>query len=164
MGKEIAERGHIAALYKYWQSLNGGAAPARNLLDPAAIKPLLPHIYLVEFKTDPFRVYYRLSGTATDRWNGVPLSGHYLDEFLVADKYDANRHVIQAYEQAFRSGEAVFGSYIWPTRGGYKAEIRFGLFPLTVGGIVAQAIAIEDYEPAPVSDEWISMRTAAEWR
>lgn len=164
MVNDFAESGHIAALSRYWQSLNGGEAPARAQIDPVAIKPLLPHIYLVEFRTDPFRVYYRLSGTATDQWNGIPLSGRYLDEFLVGDKYGANRHVIDSYEQVWRTGRPVIGHYLWPTRGGYKADVHFGLFPLTVDGLVAQAISTEDYEAVPFSDEWISMRAAAERR
>ncbi len=154
-GKAISESGHIGALYRYWLSLNNGAAPARDQIDPAAIKPLLPHVYLVEFTTDPFRVHYRLSGTFTDEWNGFPLSGRYLDEFLVGDKYGANRVVIDCYEQAWRSGEAVFGHYPWPTRGGYKTDVKFGLFPLTFNGAVAQAISTEDFDMTPASDPWM---------
>lgn len=71
--------------FDYWDSLrNGRAIPARADLDPAAIKPLLPHIVLMDVlrNTDPdwpldFR--YRLIGTQMDammngRYTGLRMS------------------------------------------------------------------------------------------
>ena len=63
-------------------ALGGGAAPERALLDPPRLKALLPYIYIAEFEDEPFRVRYRLTGTAVDEWLGVSVVGHYLDEFL----------------------------------------------------------------------------------
>jgi hypothetical protein len=151
----ISESGNIGALYRYWLSLNNGAVPARDLIDPAAIKRLLPHIYLVAFETDPFRIHYRLSGTFADQWNGLSLAGRYLDEFLVNDAYGGNRLVHDSYERVWRTGEPVFGSYQWPTRSGYMTETRFGLLPLTQGGIVTQAISAEDFDMAPIGDSFM---------
>lgn len=156
--KQIWESGHIGALYRYWASLNNGKAPERAQIDPAAIKSLLPHIYLVEFKTDPFRVYYRLSGTFADQWNGFPLAGRYLDEFVVADPHGALRLVLEEYERVWRTGEPAFGRYQWPTRGGYITEMKVGLLPLTVDGRVAQAIATEDFDMAPAWDPWVPLK------
>lgn len=150
-----AESGHIATLHRYWQSLNGGETPPRALVDPAAIVPLLPHVYIVEFDADPFRVRFRLVGTAADAWNGINLVGRCLDEFLPTDTYGANRILIDHYRQAWESGQPSFGSYQWRSRADYRTDVKFGLFPLTIGGKVAQAISIEEIEAAPIADEWV---------
>lgn len=145
---------NAAALFAYWRSLNGGETPARAQFDPTAIPSLLPPIYLVEFEADPFRVRYRLTGTKADEWNGFNITGRYIDEFLANDRYGANRILLDTYQAAWQSGRAVFSSYPWPTRSGVKIAVGFGVFPLTINGIVAQALAIEDIGTAPVADDW----------
>lgn len=157
MSISVSKPGGIAALSAYWHSLAGGATPSRSQIDLAAIVPLLPYLYLVEFKSDPFRVYYRLSGTATDIWNGITLQGRYLDDFLEGDKFGANRHVIDSYEKAQRTGQPVIDHYLWPSRSGFKTDVHFGLFPLTIDGKVAQAISIEEFDPLAISDSWVEM-------
>lgn len=161
MGMGLAASGFIDALEKYWHALNGGATPSRAQLDPAHIKHLLPHVYIVEFDPDPFRVRFRLVGTAADAWNGFSLVGRCLDEFLATDDYGANRILIDCYRRAFDSGQPAFGSYPWPSRAGYRSEVRFGLFPLTIDGKVAQAISIEEIEAAPIADEWVPFEDPA---
>jgi hypothetical protein len=39
---QIDMRPNMRQLFAYWQSLAGGTAPERHLVDPQAIKPLLP--------------------------------------------------------------------------------------------------------------------------
>lgn len=157
MSISVSKPGGIAELGAYWHSLAGGRTPSRAQLDPAAIVPLLPYIYLTQLETDPFRVYFRLSGTATDIWNGITLQGRYLDEFLVGDKFGANRHVIASYEIAWRTGQPVIDHYIWPSQSGLKTDIKFGIFPLTVDGRISRAIAIEEFDPLAISDSWVEM-------
>lgn len=161
MKDEIARHGKVATLHAHWQSLAVGATPARAQVDPAAIKPLLPYIYIVDFETEPFRVRFRLTGTLADQWNGFSLTGRYLDEFLKHDQYGANRILIDGYQQAFRSGRPVIGQYHWPTRSGYNTVVDFGLFPLTVEGVVAQAISIEDVGDVPIADEFVPFEDPA---
>jgi hypothetical protein len=43
----------------------------------------------------------------------------------------------------------VFGTYSWPTRAGYRLEVRFGMFPLRLGEQIQQCLAIEDYSGFP---------------
>ncbi|WP_374653864.1 PAS domain-containing protein [Dongia sp.] len=149
MSQETEPKGSVAALLRYWRSLAGGAAPQRSDIDPAAIKLLLPYLYIVRYETGPFRVRYVLTGTETDRWNGFSLTGRYIDEFLSADKYGANRHLLGCYIRAYETGAPVFGTYDWPTRAGTMLEVRFGMFPLRVGESIAQCLAIEDYSGFP---------------
>jgi hypothetical protein len=155
---------NVAGLFKYWRSLNDGRAPARAQFDPMAIPTLLPPIYLVEFEPDPFRVRYRLTGTKADEWNGFNITGRYIDEFLVNDRHGANRILIDTYREAWQSGRATFSSYKWPTRSGVKIAVGFGVFPLTIDGIIAQALAIEDIGTAPVADDWVPFEDPAKRR
>lgn len=155
MSDHDAPRDLISRLHEYWSSLNGGAAPARASFDPAAIKPLLPHLYIVAFEAEPFRVRFRLAGTKADEWNGFSLVGRYVDEFLQNDHTGANRILQDAYQRAWRSGQPVFDTYPWPTRAGEQIGVKFGVFPLTVDGVIAQAISIEDVAPKAIDDEWV---------
>ncbi|HVZ02619.1 MAG TPA: PAS domain-containing protein [Dongiaceae bacterium] len=140
-----ASKGSIEALHRYWDSRAGGLAPQRSDIDPADIKPLLPFLYIVRYERDPFRVRYILTGTEADRWNGFNLTGRCVDEFLGTDINSANRILLDAYTRAFDTAAPVFGTYSWPTRAGYTLEVRFGMFPLRVGELIRQCLAIEDY-------------------
>lgn len=153
--------GSIETLARYWHSLARGQTPERALVDPAAIKPLLPFLYIVEYEFDPFRVRYILTGTEVDVWNGFNLTGRYVDEFLVPDPTGANRILHDCYAAAQASGQPVLGSYHWPTRAGYQLDVGFGMFPLLVGGIVRQCLAIEDYSSFPADAEGIPFEDPA---
>jgi hypothetical protein len=148
-------KGSIEALHRYWNSRAGGLAPQRSDIEPADIKPLLPFLYIVRYESEPFRVRYILTGTETDRWNGFSLTGRYIDEFLATDINGANRILLDAYTRAFETAAPVFGTYSWPTRAGYRLDVRFGMFPLRVGAPIQQCLAIEDYSgfsPAMAED------------
>lgn len=70
--------------YEYWNAKRGPRAmPARADLDPAEIKPLLPHVVLMDVlrnaHTRPLDFRYRLIGTAVDahslgRYTGMLMS------------------------------------------------------------------------------------------
>jgi hypothetical protein len=159
MKKEPA--GSLDILLRYWQSLGGGETPERALVDPAALKPLLPFLYIVEYEFDPFRVRYILTGTEVDVWNGFNLTGRYVDEFIATDTTGANQTLLDCYTQAQAHGRPIFGSYNWPTRAGYPLEVRFGLFPLKVNGVIRQCLAIEDYSSFPAEAEGIPFEDPA---
>jgi hypothetical protein len=133
----------VADLHRYWASLNGGSAPERASIDPEAIKSLLPHTMLVAFEFRPFRVRYRLTGTAIDAATGFRVTGRYLDEFAMEPFKDGVMQVHQAYERAAISATPQVGTYPslspWPE----EHRVPYGIFPLTVAGKIAQAIAIE---------------------
>jgi len=60
--KRRIENIDIGRLREYWESLNNGMPPERNLIDPESITELLPYMLLVDFESEPFRVRYRLTG------------------------------------------------------------------------------------------------------
>lgn len=143
------------ALMAYWASLNGGATPTRLSFDPSAIKALLPYIYLTEIRHDPFRVYYRYTGSMVDEWNGAVLTGTYLDDMLADDDTGAIRTLLDAYRRAAQTGQPVFDRYVWPIRGGYHADVLFGVYPMTIDGVVRQCLSIEEYDPNPRAEDWL---------
>lgn len=153
--------GSLEALRRYWHSLAQGDTPERALLDPAAIKQLLPFLYIAEYETGPFRVRYILTGTEVDLWNGFNLTGRYIDEFIPADTTGANQILLDGYAQARNTGQPVFGTYHWPTRSGYPLEVKFGLFPLKVNGTIRQCLGIEDYSSFPADAEGIPFEDPA---
>lgn len=136
---------NMQQLFVYWQSLAGGTAPERHLVDPQAIKRLLPYLMIVEFTDAPFRVRYRLTGTRVDEQTGLNLTGRYLDEFRHGDGEAAIHHLEDSYRQCIKTGMPFHGLYEWKSRAGYTKQIGFGLFPLCVEGIIRQCLSIEDY-------------------
>lgn len=142
---KLGMRPNVRQLFAYWQSLAHGAAPERHLVDPGAIKPLLPYLMLVEFFEDPFRVRYRLTGTRVDELTGVNLTGRYLDEFRHGEGMNAIQHLEEGYRQCAGSGVPYQGLYDWRSNSGYVKQIGFGLFPLRINGVVRQCLSIEDY-------------------
>lgn len=70
------------ALSEYWQSLQREAAdgvPTRSMLDPSAIKPLLPYLVLHDLAT-PGKSIMRLVGTAITQRIGLdPTGRNYLE-------------------------------------------------------------------------------------
>lgn len=152
------QRDPISALSSYWSGLAQGQAPERALFSPRAITPLLPLVLLAEFEHDPFRVRYRLTGTLVDRWNGINITGRYLDELTDQGGHGAIAMLQAGYQQCCESAEPVIGAYDWSDRHGGVLKVRFGLFPLRLNGVVAQCLAIEDYSALPHSYEGPMLR------
>lgn len=81
-GKTLVGVEAFDQLTQYWRGLQAradGAVPTRASFNPAEIVPLLPHIFLLERKSDS-HLEIRICGTALDELTGVPVSGlNYLD-------------------------------------------------------------------------------------
>jgi hypothetical protein len=148
----------VAAFATYWSSLAQGRVPERALLAPEAIIPLLPLLLLVEFETEPFRVRYRLTGTQVDQWNGMSIVGRYLDDLIREDPNPVFRQLAASYRACHDSAQPVMGDYEWPTRQGGILNVRFGMFPLLLKGVVRQCVAIEDYRALPHRYEHVTWR------
>lgn len=136
---------NLELLLGYWRGLAGGAVPERAQIDPAALKPFLPCLLIVEFETNPFRVRYRMTGTKVDQISGRILAGHYLDEFATGTADGAIKDLIASYEGCWRTGEPYIGSYTWPSEHGYDMKVWYGLYPLKINGEIRQCLAMEDY-------------------
>lgn len=132
-------------------------APPRHLLDPADIQLLLPDIVLVEFETDPFRVRFRLTGTQVDEVNGANLTHAYLDDFDDGHDSKALAPLIESYRQAWQHGKAVVFTYRWRTLRGQMIDVCCGIFPLTMDGVVREAVAIEEFVITDALDKPLPM-------
>jgi hypothetical protein len=137
----------IKELHGYWLKIRGDRPmPARKDIDPAAIKGLLPNIFLVEFATDPFRVRYRLAGTAVVERAKFDYTGRFLDEIdFGADEPEDWQ---EFYRQVWQRKAPLFGQAAELLDADRRSEVpyEFCILPLSVGGVnVTGAIALEDY-------------------
>jgi hypothetical protein len=71
----------LATLLDYWHQKRGERAmPARSDIEPVELKTLLPHIFMVDVEYEPFRLRYRLIGSALVGVLGQDIKGKYLDQ------------------------------------------------------------------------------------
>jgi hypothetical protein len=98
-------------LYEYWLSIRPPAGlPGRQHVDPAAIRALLPYVFIVDLSREPLRFRYRLVGTAYRELMGCDLTGAYFDEVHPGFTGVIKAQYIAAVEQrrpAYRKGRAM---------------------------------------------------------
>jgi len=72
----------IAAIHAYWQGIRPAPdlLPGRQHFEPLDVPDLLPHIWLVDVERKPFRLRFRLVGTAHVEIRKRDLTGCYVDE------------------------------------------------------------------------------------
>jgi hypothetical protein len=71
----------LQALYEYWNTRRGARPmPSRNDIDPVDLKPLLPHLILIDVVPDPRRYVYRLVGTHEVEMRGADPTGKAVEE------------------------------------------------------------------------------------
>jgi len=134
----------VRALHAWWLAHRGPLGlPDRRALDPAALRPLLPNLFIADLEHDPFRVRYRLVGTKAVRNTGFDFTGRYLDELMAKDP---EVPWIEYYRTVYESRAPLMGSATVSASSGGTFTYEFGMFPLTQGGTeVTQIAAVEDY-------------------
>jgi hypothetical protein len=76
----ILHAGELARLYAYWNAVRGQRRmPAREDIDPVALRDILPHIVMVDVEREPLRFRYRLVGTYVNSISGRDITGLYAD-------------------------------------------------------------------------------------
>lgn len=131
----------ILALHDYWKSkCNDVVPPPRSAIEPAEIRPLLPYLLLVDLDADPFRIVYRLVGTAVVRWHGEDFTSRVHD--AVASLADSG--IEQSYRQAAGSKAPVFGRTALYAGDQSWIGFDYAVFPLSDNGkTVNKCLAIE---------------------
>ncbi len=103
----------IDRAYRYWLSIcPRDRLPGRQHLDPLAIpRDLLPGIWLLDVQHEPFRLRYRLVGTAIVAAIGRDVTGMWLDDahphvLKQADFFERYRRVVATQQPSRRRGPA----------------------------------------------------------
>ena len=99
----------VRLLHDDWRSLRpgDGGLPARRDIDPAQIVRLLPGIWMLDVHRAPFRLRYRLAGTAVVAAHQRELTGLWFDEAhedLPGNFFERYRAVVETHEPSWRRG------------------------------------------------------------
>lgn len=133
-------------LFSYWRDNHRDGLPLyRREVDPSAIKPILPFILLGDIEPAPFRVLFRLVGTAVAEFSRRDFSGKYLDEL----GYDTRDSIEWAdcYRYIHRHRVGVIGVNRLSFAEGGHTSYEFAILPLRREDDPAGSfIAIETYE------------------
>lgn len=135
-----------ALLLNYWNTLRRGRSfPRRDEVDPAALKPVLPHLMITGIEHDPLRVFYRLVGTEIVRFAKFDFTGCYADALHFQD--DEGADWTAYYREAVAARQPGIGQTVWTVSGNYKRWMEFVICPLSTDGrLIDRCIAVEDYE------------------
>ena len=104
----------LRRLYDHWLSLRpaAGGLPGRQHIDPAAIRDLLPWIWMVDVERNPLRFRYRLLGTEQVHAMERDFTGRFLDEahpsFVASVSYPQYVAAAERAEIGYRRGPPVF--------------------------------------------------------
>lgn len=142
----------LRALYRLWLDLRGGGRlPPIDAIEPIHLQPWLGLLAVCEIVPDPasvrpFRIRYRLFGTALVQVIGCDLTGRFIED----GPCGADPVVADAYHQVARSGLArrVAGTFEAgrPVRRHRFEEL---LLPFAdAGGAVARLLLGVDFQPA----------------
>jgi hypothetical protein len=131
----------IRQLHDYWKSkCNDVVPPPRSAIEPAEIRPLLPYLILSELTAEPFRIAYRLVGTAVVRAHGSDFTGR--DHGAVASLVDSG--IDESYRDALATRAPVFGRTGLYAGDQSWVSFEYGIFPLSDDGVtVNKCLAIE---------------------
>jgi hypothetical protein len=102
----------VRQVYEYWLAIRPAAGlPGRQHVDPGAVTPALPYLFIVDVSRDPLRFRYRLVGTAYAELMGRDLTGAYYDEVHPGFTGEIRRQYMDAVEHrrpAYRKGRAMY--------------------------------------------------------
>ncbi len=117
---------------------------AREDIDPAELRDILPHLVLVDIQTDPLSVYYRLVGTRIAEFYGE-FTGTWMHDRPISDAY--RRVAENIYGKMIETRAPVFGVTEMRTRFDSVVSYEWGYFPLSSNGTtVTGGLAIESPE------------------
>jgi N-acetylglutamate synthase-like GNAT family acetyltransferase len=136
----------IAALARYWEAKRGRRTmPVWSDIDPAEIKPLLPHLLVSRYERNPFRVRYVLVGTWLATYAGTDFTGRYLDELDFSGEIDTDwpavhRHFIQ-------EAQPFFCICRFLSEAGLERDYESAMFPIAAadGVTIERMLGIEDF-------------------
>ena len=152
---------NLHRLFAYWDRLRvGRVAPAWSEVNPAEIKPLLPHIIVTDFLDDPFDVRFRLVGTMVLEAYGEDFMGRNLRSLEPTGGVDL---WLRLYAGLVRERVPVYGRYSLSSDYVQTQYVDAGIFPLSSDGVkIDKAIELEDWSLAATLAPSVLMHPA--WR
>jgi N-acetylglutamate synthase-like GNAT family acetyltransferase len=136
----------VAALTRYWEAKRGRRAmPLWSDIDPAEIKPLLPHLLVTRYERNPFRARFVLVGTWLAKYAGGDFTGRYLDELDFSSEVDTDWPAHHA--ELVKNARPIFGVCRFLTESGVEREYESAMFPIAGADrvTVERALGIEDF-------------------
>jgi hypothetical protein len=129
---------NISRAWAYWNSLRTGRPmPSRADIDPAAIKPLLPYLLLIDVLRDPPDFRFRLIGTEIDRI----VAGNYTGVcFSDLSHMRRGNKVWAEYERVVASGAPLCAGIDYVGAADYVRRLAHALFPLADDGRTVNVI------------------------
>ncbi len=117
-GLEFADE-RLVDLLRYWQRKRGDRLmPQRSDIEPLELGSHLSRLHFIEVEYDPFRLRYRLIGTATTDILGRDMTGRYFDEIypphILADAMTAyiwvceNKMPLRLYGNAIYADKSMY--------------------------------------------------------
>lgn len=137
----------INSLLQYWrQKCAGRIMPSKRDIDPAELKPLLPHLMLAEIHEAPLRVRYRLVGTEAVRMAREDYTGRWLTE--TGWEAEEIASYLRQYTALVASRSPQLGTGHLISEDGKERIFEWGKFPLSDDGEhVTHCIGIEEMIP-----------------
>jgi hypothetical protein len=150
----------IRQLHDYWKSkCSDVAPPPRSAIEPAEIRSLLPYLVLTELTAAPFRIFYRLVGTAVVRSHGADFTGR--DHEAVASLAESG--IDESYRRVLARAAPVFGRTALYAGDESWIAFEYAIFPLSDDGkTVNKCLAIECVAGAEAQTETESGETFAQ--
>lgn len=134
----------VRDLYLYWMAKRGTKImPSRAEIDATEITTLLPHLFIGEVRSDPFRIYYRLVGTGVVAGCNHDFTGKYHDQVALETDEDWAR----CYRLVCAGQRPLFGRASVQYADRLPRICEYGLFPLSEDGLrVSQCLGIADFD------------------
>lgn len=128
----------IAALWRHWLKVRGGRAmPARQDIDPMALGPTLPHLYIYDFERGPGRFFCRLAGEEIQAGSGIRGSRRYLDEMFPPAIAAA---IALRYRRVIDGPAIVYARGLMRSAAGHIMPIERLVLPMSADGTTANRL------------------------
>jgi len=141
----------IRRLAAYWQQARGGAfAPSRHAVDPAALKPELPHLFMLDVIDGGADFRYRLVGTEVAAFSGRDVTGKTFGE-LYGEQPEVLAQARAVFVRVLETRAPVYarGQVFWLAERGYR-DYEGGYFPLSRDGAAIDIIlCLVSFTPTP---------------
>jgi hypothetical protein len=122
----------IAALWKHWlQGRAGRSMPARQAIDPMAIRLTLPLLYLYDFEPASGRFFCRVAGEDVQAGSGIRGIRRYLDELFSPE---AASTIAARYRRVVQGPAILYARGLMRSVAGHVMPIERLVLPLSDTG------------------------------